>query len=67
MPDIVPWLNKYLELQDGSCPLGRHELLDEHWRLLGYMRTVRETYWNEQAKLKAEQAKQERDAQKGHG
>lgn len=55
--DIVPYLNDYLEMQDGGCPIDRHELLNEHWKLLGYMSAVREKYGIDQARLRAEAEK----------
>lgn len=59
---LVPYLNQKLEEQDGGCPIGRHELLDEHWRYLGYMKPVRQKYWADQAKLRAEQAEAKKKA-----
>jgi len=56
---LVPYLNEKLEEQDGGCKHERHELLNEHWKLLGYMRGVREKYHMDQAKLRAEQARLE--------
>lgn len=32
----------YIALQDAGCPLGRHELRDEHWRLLPVLRAERD-------------------------
>lgn len=62
VPDIVPNLNTYLEMQDGGCRIERHELLNEHWKLLGYMRSVREKYRFDRATLAAEQAAAEKKA-----
>lgn len=56
-PPLVEHLNGYLEMQDGKCPIGRHELLDEHWQLLGYMKVVREEYRYDRAKELAAQKK----------
>lgn len=64
---LVAHLNEYIEMQDGGCPIGRHELLDEHWRLLGYMKNVREAYGMEQAEKAAARKRAEKEAQEQHG
>ena len=40
-----PYLDRirhYLGLQDAGCPVGRHELTDEDWLLLGIVKRERE-------------------------
>ena len=32
----------YLSLQDAGCPIGRHELLNNEWQLLGLLKIERE-------------------------
>ena len=62
IPDLVLHLYDFLLLQDGGCPIGRHELLDWQWRMLGYMRSVRDKYAVDRAKLKVERDAAEKRA-----
>lgn len=54
---LVEYLYHFLEMQDGKCPIERHELLDEHWRYLGYMENVRAKYWQDRAAQEAAERK----------
>ena len=58
MPSLVPWLFAYLELQDAGCPLSRHEMRDEHWRLLRKFR-INWDLWR--AELAAEEEARRKD------
>jgi hypothetical protein len=35
---VVPYLVRYLNLVEAGCPVGRHELTDEQWLMLGRIR-----------------------------
>ena len=63
---LVPYLNEKLEEQDGGCQHERHELLNKHWRLLGYMKNVREAYAIDQAKIRAARERAEKKSQEAH-
>ena len=39
---ILYRLMYYLSLQDAGCPIGRHELLNNEWQLLGLLKIERE-------------------------
>ena len=54
---LVVHLNGYLEMQDGGCQLERHDLLNDYWKLLGYMKVVREEYRYDRAKELADEKK----------
>lgn len=34
----MPYLVRYINLQEAGCPVGRHELTDGQWLLLGRIR-----------------------------
>lgn len=46
-PELIAKLTHYAALIDSGCPVARHELTDDEWHLLGWMKA-------EQAKPKQE-------------
>ena len=62
IPDLVTYLYRFLELQDGGCQPGRHELLDEHWVLLGFMRIERDNWRSYRRELEAAEKKAREEA-----
>jgi len=50
-----PTLGKFLDymaMQDAGCPVDRHELLNEEWRVLGALKAERERMSAEKARKK---------------
>jgi hypothetical protein len=56
---IVLKLINYLSLIDAGCPIGRHELLDTEWLLMGEIKS-------ELLKLESEKREQERQRRGRH-
>jgi len=50
---VIYKLMDYLALQHAGCPLGRNELTDEEWRLLGTVKGEFERLTMEEAKNKS--------------
>ncbi|MDI6808267.1 MAG: hypothetical protein QME66_04700 [Candidatus Eisenbacteria bacterium] len=50
---IIFKLLAYLDLLDAGCPVSRHELTDEEWRLVGIVKSERERFAVDKAKEEA--------------
>ena len=58
---IIFKLLDYLALQTGGCPIGRHELTNEEWRLLGLIKSELEKIGAESRETRDEEEKWKRE------
>jgi len=49
---LAVYLLDKLGMQDAGCPLGRHDLKNHEWQLLGILKNERQLVWNEEQKQK---------------